>query len=305
MPSANTNSTGSPPPKPARAPRLAPRPAPRARPSTSPWRPDPDAIALLRRMYARLVEVYGPQQWWPAETALEVIVGAYLTQNTSWRAVERSIENLRAAGLLTVAALHQVPEEELRTLIRPSGYMMRKAAAIKAFAHFLTSEHSGSLSQLSAQPTGPLRERLLALPGVGPETADAILLYALGHSVMVVDEYLRRVTIRHGLAPPTADYSAIQRLAATAFAGDPPASLLAHFNEFHALIVMVGKTPLRTTSQLRRLPSGQLPRAVTLPALPPRRRQRNPRRTIPSTSETGRPHLDKHVAPRTPGTRAR
>ncbi|MGI8770420.1 MAG: endonuclease III domain-containing protein [Acidobacteriaceae bacterium] len=188
-----------------------------------------------------MVEAYGPQQWWPAETALEVVVGAYLTQSTSWRSVERSIENLRTHKLLTVDALHQLAEEELRVHIRPSGYMVRKAAAIKAFVRFLADEYGGSLERLSAVPTGALREQLLALPGVGQETADAILLYALGHSVMVVDEYLRRITIRHGLAPTNASYGELQRLACGAFRGEDAAAQLPHFNEFHALIVMVGK----------------------------------------------------------------
>jgi endonuclease-3 related protein len=192
-------------------------------------------------MYARMVEAYGPQQWWPAETGLEVIVGAYLTQNTSWRAVERSINSLRMRKLLTVEALEQLGEEELRILIRPSGYMVRKAAAIKAFVRFLSVEYGGSLERLSAVPTSALREQLLALPGVGPETADAILLYALGHSVMVVDEYLRRIAIRHGLAPANAHYAELQRLACSAFTGEDAATQLLHFNEFHALIVMVGK----------------------------------------------------------------
>jgi endonuclease III related protein len=192
-------------------------------------------------MYARMVEAYGPQQWWPAETGLEVIVGAYLTQNTSWRAVERSIDNLRMRKLLTVEALEQLGEEELRVLIRPSGYMVRKAAAIKAFVRFLSVEYGGSLERLSAVPTSALREQLLALPGVGQETADAILLYALGHSVMVVDEYLRRIAIRHGLAPANAHYAELQRLACSAFTGEDAATQLLHFNEFHALIVMVGK----------------------------------------------------------------
>lgn len=205
------------------------------------WQPSTSATVILRGMYERMVEVYGPQQWWPAETALEVIAGAYLTQNTSWRAVERSIENLRARKLLTVEALHQLAEEELRSLIRPSGYMVRKAAAIQAFMRFLVDEYGGSLQRLAGVPTGALREQLLELPGVGPETADAILLYALGHPVVVVDEYLRRIAIRHGLAPGKAGYGDLQRLAAGAFAEEDASSLRSHFNEFHALIVMVGK----------------------------------------------------------------
>ena len=197
---------------------------------------------MLRAMYERLVEVFGPQQWWPAETPLEVTLGAYLTQNTSWRGVERSIANLRERGLLDAAALLACPEEELRTLLRPSGYMVRKTAAVLAFLRFLFTEAEGSFVKLAAIPTDVLRPKLLALPGVGPETADAILLYALGQPAMVVDEYLRRVAVRHGLGPERASYAALQQLAWAAFPQERGKARVRHANEFHALIVMVGKT---------------------------------------------------------------
>lgn len=206
--------------------------------------------AMLRGMHERLLEAYGPQHWWPGETPLEITLGAYLTQNTSWRAVERSLGNLRDRGLLGNASDHRVPdaaallampEEELRVLLRPSGYMVRKTAAIRAFLGFLFAEAGGSFERLAAMRTEVLRPKLLALPGVGPETADAILLYALGHEAMVVDEYLRRVTVRHGLAPERSSYDAIQRLAWSAFADERGKQRVRHANEFHALIVMVGK----------------------------------------------------------------
>jgi len=204
---------------------------------------------MLRAMYERLAESYGPQHWWPGETPLEITLGAYLTQNTAWRAVERSLENLRERGLLDnssehvvlAAALLATPEEELRVLLRPSGYMVRKTAAIRAFLGFLFAEAGGSFERLAAMRTEVLRPKLLALPGVGPETADAILLYALGHEAMVVDEYLRRVTVRHGLVAERSSYEAIQRLAWSAFAGERGKQRVRHANEFHALIVMVGK----------------------------------------------------------------
>ncbi len=197
---------------------------------------------LLRRFHDALVAAYGPQNWWPSETAIETVVGAYLTQNTSWRNVERSIANLKQAGVLTVPGIRAIAEEDLRTLIRPSGYMVRKGAAIRAFVALLDARHNGSLEQMAFMPAAETREALLALPGVGPETADAILLYALGAPVMVVDEYLRRVVTRHALTDERARYGDVQQLALSAFAGDNPATLLAHYNEFHALIVMVGKT---------------------------------------------------------------
>lgn len=199
----------------------------------------------MRELYNALFRAYGPQGWWPAETALEVIVGAYLTQNTSWMAVERSVANLREHGLLCLQGLRRVSTEELRLLIRPSGYMVRKAAGLKAFILFLDQEHAGSLDRLAALPTPVARQQLLALPGVGQETADAILLYALGHPVMVADEYLRRVASRHGLAPPGAKYEQIQALARAAFTGEAPAAYVPLAKEFHALIVAVGKNHCR------------------------------------------------------------
>ena len=199
----------------------------------------------LRAIYECLAATYGPQRWWPAQTPFEVIVGAYLTQSTAWTSVERSIANLAERGLLNVAAMRDLPESDLRELIRPSGYMTRKAAAIKAFLAFLDEYYDGSLDNLADEVASAARERLLALPGVGPETADAILLYALGHAAIVVDEYLRRVVTRHGLVAPKATYPEIQALGEAVFAHDSESDRGRHSNEFHALIVEVGKRHCR------------------------------------------------------------
>lgn len=201
----------------------------------------------LRRMHDLLLAAYGPQSWWPAETPFEVILGAYLTQNTAWKAVERSLGNLRAAGAFTIEGLRALPLERLQELIRPSGFITRKAPALKAFVSMLDEEFGGSLERLAAMPTPALRARLLALPGVGPETADAILLYALGHPVPVADEYLRRIVERHQLLTPApghnrSGYEELVQLTSEAFAGEPDADKAKLFNEFHALTVAVGKS---------------------------------------------------------------
>jgi endonuclease-3 related protein len=209
-------------------------------------RPQSAPAHRLRRMHDTLMRAYGPQHWWPAATPFEVILGAYLTQNTAWKAVERSLGNLRAAGALSIDGLRRTPLAKLRRLIQPSGFYTRKALALKAFVAMLDEEFGGSLENLAATPTANLRVRLLALPGVGPETADAILLYALGAAVPVADEYLRRIAERHGLvksAPGGAksSYDALADLTRHAFAGDPEQNRASLYNEFHALIVAVGK----------------------------------------------------------------
>lgn len=203
------------------------------------------AAGRMRELYSHLVNAYGPQQWWPAQTPFEVVIGAFLTQNTAWTSVNKSIANMAARDLLSVDAIRVLPEDELRELIRPSGYMTRKAAAIKAFVAFLDEFYDGSMGKLAAELPEVARERLLALPGVGPETADAILLYALGHPAIVVDEYLRRVMTRHGLIAERAKHAEIQALGERAFAKVPVMERLAHCNEFHALIVEVGKRHCR------------------------------------------------------------
>jgi endonuclease III related protein len=215
---------------------------------------EPISAERLRTMYDRLVATYGPRDWWPAQSAFEVVIGAYLTQSTAWTSVERSIANLHARHLLHVDALRALPEEELRELIRPSGYMIRKAAAIKSFIAFLDTYYDGSLEKLSDEAPEIARPRLLALPGVGSETADAILLYALGQPAMVVDEYLRRVVVRHGLIGSHAKYAEIQQLAVQAFAEDDVRTWKGHFNEFHALIVEVGKRHCRRAQRCEECP---------------------------------------------------
>jgi endonuclease-3 related protein len=205
-------------------------------------------------MHDELAAAYGPQSWWPAQTPLEVILGAYLTQNTSWKAVERSLNNLRDAGALSLEGLRRISAERLADLIRPSGFYTRKAPALKAFVAMLDAEFQGSLEKLGAEPTDALRRRMLALPGVGPETADAILLYALGHAVPVADEYLRRIAERHKLVNPAPGknrkgYELLVQLTRDAFSGEIAAGHAQFFNEFHALTVAVGKAHCGKTAR--------------------------------------------------------
>lgn len=220
----------------------------------------------LRSMYAALLEAYGTRKWWPAETSFEVVIGAFLTQATAWRSVERSIANLREAGMLSIEGIREISEETLRKLIRPSGFIQRKAASIKTFVQFLDERYSGSLQQMSEAPTADLRTQLLALPGVGPETADAILLYALEHPVFVVDEYLRRVVTRHELLAGNARYADLQSLGDGAIASSTREETARHASELHALIVEVGKHHCGTTPRCEGCPlQSFLPNADSKP----------------------------------------
>ncbi|MHB1022102.1 MAG: base excision DNA repair protein [Acidobacteriaceae bacterium] len=199
----------------------------------------------LRRYYDLLLAAYGPQQWWPAETAFEVLIGAVLTQNTAWTSVERSIANLKAADALSLDALLALSLDRLRELIRPSGFMQRKALTLRSLCTWLQDGYNGSITSAAQQPTHLLRQQLLAINGIGPETADSILLYALGHPVFVVDEYLRRVVLRHALAPAKASYAELQQIAEKSFSNDAVDTRATHYNEFHALIVETGKRHCR------------------------------------------------------------
>jgi endonuclease III related protein len=215
------------------------------------------AARRLRRMHDLLAAAYGPQHWWPAATPLEMILGAYLTQNTAWKAVERSLENLRRAEALTVEGIRALSVDALRVLIQPSGFYQRKAPSIKAFVALLDAEFSGSLEAMAQMPSEALRAKLLALPGVGPETADAILLYALGHAVPMADEYLRRIATRHGLVEGEAKIVRYEHLAAltrAAFAEDSAARRTILYNEFHALTVAVGKAHCGRTARCEGCP---------------------------------------------------
>jgi endonuclease-3 related protein len=213
----------------------------------------------LRRMHNSLEKAFGPQHWWPAETAFEVILGAYLTQNTAWKAVEVSLANLRNADALTIEGIRKTSVERLQALIRPSGFQTRKAPALKAFVTMLDTEFGGSLERVAAGPTAAVRNRLLALPGVGPETADAILLYALRHPVPVADEYLRRIATRHNLIAPEPaknrkGYESLIQLTRNAFSQDPLEKQAGLFSDFHALTVAVGKAHCGKTPNCENCP---------------------------------------------------
>ena len=190
----------------------------------------------LQKVYDMLLAAYGPQNWWPADSPFEVVVGAVLTQNTSWSNVERAIENLRGADLLSPAKLFALSHEELAELIRPAGYFRLKAGRLRNFLAYLFEFHDGSLDAMFRGELSTLREQLLSINGIGPETADSILLYAGGFPTFVVDAYTARVLKRHGWIEPEADYYAMQQHLEDALERSPEL-----FNEYHALIVKVGK----------------------------------------------------------------
>ncbi|MFH0809566.1 MAG: endonuclease III domain-containing protein [Pseudomonadota bacterium] len=193
----------------------------------------------LTGIYRQLLARFGPQGWWPGDSPLEVVVGAVLTQNTAWTNVAKAISNLKAAGLLSgpraLAHLLVEPADRLEYLIRPSGYYRLKAARLRNVLRVI-EERFGDLEGMAAMETAGLRALLLGSRGVGPETADSILLYALGRPVFVVDAYTRRVLSRHGLVGDDAGYDEIQALFMENL--DPDATV---FNEYHALIVRLAK----------------------------------------------------------------
>ncbi len=196
---------------------------------------------LLEQYYRRLLAEIGPQGWWPARTRLEVILGAILVQNTSWENARQALTQLRKAGLLRLRVLRNATYSELQTCIHPAGFFRQKASTIRTFVSRLGHTYDWSLDRLFRRPPGELRQELLNLRGLGPETVDAILLYAGRQPFFVADAYTRRILARHELVPPTADYASVQRFLHQHLPSDQ-----ALFNEFHALLVEVGKRYCRS-----------------------------------------------------------
>jgi endonuclease-3 related protein len=214
--------------------------------------------------YRILLRELGPQHWWPAHSRFEVIVGAFLVQNTAWANVEHALRAMRRKGVLTVSGVRNIPLADLEALVRPSGYFRQKARRLKTFVDFLDCRCGGSLTRMFRQPTEKLRAELLDLDGVGPETADSILLYAGQHAVFVVDAYARRIFERHAILEAKANYESVRQLVERALgagakvpsfpSGAKPAhrptrmsrskrsSLVQAFNDMHGLLVAVGKT---------------------------------------------------------------
>ena len=198
---------------------------------------------MLTEVYEKLLAAFGPQHWWPGESPFEVLVGAVLVQNTAWRNVERAIENLREAGVMSPRALYAVSEQELAELIRPAGYYQVKTRRLRNLLKLIVERYDGSLEAMFRTDLATLREELLGVSGIGPETADAILLYAGGLPAFVVDTYTHRVLARHGWIGYDADYHEIK----DHFEANLPANA-ALYNEYHALLVRLGKEFCRKTA---------------------------------------------------------
>jgi endonuclease-3 related protein len=212
----------------------------------------------LIEMFDLMVAHFGPQHWWPGETPFEVMIGAVLTQNTNWKNVEKAIANIKAAGSLSLKSLEALSPYELAPLIRPAGYYNIKARRLKNLIHLVVERYEGDLDRFLTEETKGLREALLSVKGIGPETADSILLYAADRPVFVVDAYTHRILARHGMADEQCTYHDLQAL----FMDHLPEDL-ALFNEFHALIVMTGKTFCRKKPLCDQCPLGDWERRAT------------------------------------------
>ncbi len=198
----------------------------------------------LMDVYERLLEAYGPQDWWPGDSPFEIIVGAILTQATSWTNVAKAIDNLKAEGMLSREGLRDISIDELAQLIRPSGYFNVKARRLKAFITYLWDAYDGDLNEMLKMDGPALRHELLAINGIGEETADDILLYAADKPVFVIDAYTRRILERLGNGDGASGYAEYQQLFHDALPMDARI-----FNEYHALLVRHGKDVCRPTPQ--------------------------------------------------------
>jgi len=200
-------------------------------------------------IYNSLFKHFGPQDWWPGETPFEVIIGAILTQNTSWDNVEKAIVSLKASGKFTPEGLFKLQTDKLALLIKSSGYFNIKAKRLKNFLSFLFNDYEGNIDRMLKEDGHILRHKLLNVNGIGPETADSILLYAAEYPIFVVDAYTNRIFSRHGYIPADATYHQIQEL----FVGNLPKDIQL-YNEYHALIVRVGKELCRKTPRCNSCP---------------------------------------------------
>lgn len=227
-----------------------------------------DPAPPLARAYELMRGRFGHLAWWPGESPFEICVGAILTQNTNWGNAERAIANLKRAGLMAPGPLHSLPEPELAGLIRPAGCPSVKARRLRAFLHVLVVECDGRLDLLFAGETAAVRQRLLAIKGIGPETADCMLLYAGQHASFVVDAYTKRIFSRHGWCHATAKYGELQHLCQNILApndGTPAPTdqaQLDYWQDYHAQLVMIGKSYCRASEPR----CGECPLKTLLPA---------------------------------------
>jgi endonuclease-3 related protein len=212
---------------------------------------------IVQDIYDRLYRRFGPQHWWPGDTPFEIIIGAILTQNTNWGNVKKAIDNLKKNNLLTPEKLYRLDIAQLAELIRPAGYYNIKAGRLKSFLNRLFEKFDGNLDRLSGLSTDLLREELLSIKGIGPETADSICLYAFNKPVFVVDAYTGRIFGRHRLLEPGAGYEDVRMLFESALPKEVPL-----YNEYHALLVRLGKEHCKTKPQCGGCPLEDMPHDI-------------------------------------------
>lgn len=207
----------------------------------------------IPRIYKALFERFGVQKWWPGDTPFEVVVGAVLTQNTNWGNVDKALNNLKREGVFSMEEVHRIPVERLASLIKPAGYFNVKAKRLKNVVAFMMEHYEGSFEKMEKESLEDLRKQFLSINGVGPETADAILLYALNKPVFVVDAYTKRFLRRHNMITSEADYGQVQKIFLEALGRDEKI-----FNEYHALIVRLGKDFCRTVPVCEQCPLSRI-----------------------------------------------